>query len=108
MSATSYIYLIHFDQPYKHARHYIGSTKSVDERIAEHRTNRGARLMAVVNSAGITWRLARAWRGGRQVERRLKTLGGAARLCPICTPGTRWGAFAPAFRARRIAKERAS
>ena len=89
MSATRFIYLIHFDQPFKHAKHYIGSALDLDARLQEHRTQSGARLMAVVNKAGITWRLARAWRGGRKDERRLKTMGGASRLCPICTPGMR-------------------
>lgn len=105
MSATSYIYLIHFDQPFKHARHYIGSTNNVDERLDEHRSGRGSRLMAVVTAAGIPWRLARAWRGGRQLERQLKNHKNAARICPICTPGTKRAKHIPGFRAQRIAQE---
>lgn len=80
------VYLIHFDIPYKHARHYIGYTRrSVKMRIAEHRTGRGARLMAVIVEAGITFRVAKVWyKETRKFERKLKNRGGAARICPIC------------------------
>lgn len=90
---TTVVYLIHFDEPYKHARHYIGSAVDLDKRLEEHARGTGSRLMAVIMAAGIPWQLARTWDGGRQLERRLKTLGGAARLCPICSPSTKWGEF---------------
>lgn len=91
MSTTRVVYLIHFDEPYKHARHYLGSTTDLDERLVEHHRGAGSRLMQVITAAGISWRLAREWRGGRKLERRLKKHGGAVRLCPICTPNTRRG-----------------
>ena len=103
MSETLFVYLIHFDQPFKHAKHYIGSAVDLDARLEEHRRGSGANLMRVVKDAGISWRLARTWSGGRQLERRLKTLGGAARLCPICSPNRHWGEFT---QSRRGAKER--
>ena len=63
---TGTVYLLHFDQPYKHANHYIGWTKrTVRCRLAEHEAGRGARLLAVVRAAGIGWQLARCWQGGR-------------------------------------------
>lgn len=85
------MYLLHFDQPYKHARHYTGWTNDLDARLAEHRAGRGARLMAVVEQAGIGWRLARTWDGPRARERQLKRTGGASRRCPLCgiRPATR-------------------
>src|SRR5689334_19796208 len=86
---TRIVYLLHFDQPFKHARHYLGSAVKLDDRLEEHRRGTGSRLMAVVAAAGISWRLARTWRGGRQLERQLKNHGGATRMCPICTPTTR-------------------
>ncbi len=81
------VYLIHFDEPYQHARHYLGVAHNVDERLRQHRRGRsagGARLMEVVTQAGITWRLARTWNGGRDLERQLKGWNNGCRLCPIC------------------------
>jgi predicted GIY-YIG superfamily endonuclease len=79
------VYLIHFDTPYKHARHYLGWTTDLNARIAAHANGSGANLMAVVNRAGITWRLARTWTDAtRYRERRLKDQGGHSRKCPVC------------------------
>jgi hypothetical protein len=90
------VYLLHFDQPYigqrrnpaarktQRAQHYIGTARSVEKRLKEHRAGRGARLLQVVTGAGITVQLARTWPGGRHVERYLKDRKHAARLCPIC------------------------
>ncbi|MFG1999727.1 hypothetical protein ACGFNU_11325 [Spirillospora sp. NPDC048911] len=78
------VYLLHFAQPYKHARHYIGWTRDLAGRLAQHEAGSGARLLQVVNDAGIEWRLARLWPGDRRRERALKRQGGAARCCPLC------------------------
>lgn len=79
------VYLIHFDQPYKHARHYCGWTTDLEDRISEHRANRGSKLISVVNAAGITWHVARVWEEqDRNFERRLKLRGGFSRECPTC------------------------
>ena len=83
MSGT--VYLLHFDQPYKHARHYVGWTaRNIKRRLAEHEAGRGARLLAVVRAAGIGWQLARMWPGSRERERQIKRQGGHARKCPLC------------------------
>jgi predicted GIY-YIG superfamily endonuclease len=79
------IYLIHLDTPYKHARHYTGWTTDLPARLQAHREGRGARLMEVITQAGITWRLARTWPGGRSRERAIKDRHEAPRLCPECT-----------------------
>jgi predicted GIY-YIG superfamily endonuclease len=78
------VYLVHFSEPYRHARHYTGWTTDLEARLAEHRAGRGARLLAVITQAGIDWTLARTWQGTRQRERQLKRQGGASRRCPIC------------------------
>ncbi len=78
------VYLLHFDQPYKHARHYVGWATNVKRRLAEHQAGRGARLLAVVHAAGIGWQLARMWPGSRARERQIKRQGGHARHCPLC------------------------
>ncbi|MEV4887877.1 hypothetical protein AB0K48_00610 [Nonomuraea sp. NPDC055795] len=81
---TGTVYLLHFAQPYRHARHYLGWTTDLQARLAEHAAGRGARLLAVVRDAGITWTLARTWPGNRARERALKRQGGSARRCPLC------------------------
>ena len=92
------IYLLHFTQPYRHARHYTGW--SGDDVLARHlhATGRGARLMTVIWQAGIGFILVRTCEGTRSTERAIKNAGGAARYCPLCThrPWTgQWGAPDP-------------
>ena len=77
-------YLVHFSEPYRHARHYTGWTADLEARLAEHQAGRGARLLQVIAQAGIGWTLARTWEGSRARERQLKRQGGASRRCPIC------------------------
>jgi predicted GIY-YIG superfamily endonuclease len=83
----STVYLLHFSQRYKHARHYLGSTCNLPQRLEEHANGQGARLLAVVRQAGITWTLARTWHGGRERERQLKKQLSGSRLCPVCRQG---------------------
>lgn len=79
------VYLLHFDRPYKHARHYIGWTRDLDSRLADHRAGMGARLLAVLREQGIDFKVARTWQGvSRARERQLKVQGGASRCCPMC------------------------
>ena len=81
------IYLLCFERPYKHARHYLGfaAAPTPDERIAEHRAGTGARLLAVIREAGIGFHVARVWKNAtRDDERALKDRKGSAKLCPTC------------------------
>jgi predicted GIY-YIG superfamily endonuclease len=78
------VYLIHFEQPYQHAKHYLGFTTDLDARIADHRAGVGSRLLQVVNDAGIGWQVARTWTGNRKFERQLKRRKEAPALCPVC------------------------
>ena len=82
------IYLLHFDQPYKHARHYLGWASDLDARLAQHAAGTGARLLQVARDAGIGWQLARTWPGDRYRERQLKNQGGRSRMCPVCKHNT--------------------
>lgn len=77
------IYLLHFDVPYKHAKHYLGIAKDLEARLAEHTAGYGARLTQVVKDAGIGWSVARTWKGDRKRERQLKQRG-KSRCCPVC------------------------
>lgn len=89
---TNIVYLLHFDRPYEHAKHYLGSANDLAARLHEHRTQKcDVRLLQVVKAVGIDWRVARVWVGDRKEERRLKKRGGASRLCPICRNVKKYG-----------------
>lgn len=89
------VYLLHFDQPYKHARHYIGWTEDLLARLDQHARGCGARLMTVISRAGIGFTLARVCEGTRATERAIKNCGGAVRYCPLCTIHPREGHWGP-------------
>ena len=80
------VYLIHFNQAYKHARRYLGFTEHLDKRITDHLCGMGSRLMEVLTDARIEWKVSRTWRGDRKLERRLKNRKEAPALCPMCNP----------------------
>jgi hypothetical protein len=87
------VYLLHFERPYKHARHYLGWTIDLNARLARHRgetekDGRGSRLVEVVLAAGIGVELVRTWNGDRNFERHVKGRGLAA-YCPFCSVRTR-------------------
>lgn len=84
------VYLIHFDPPYRHMRHYIGATnKTALERFREHVTGNGARLTRQALKAGSRLQLAYTWDNVTwEFERKLKGRG-ASHLCPICNQGAR-------------------
>lgn len=80
-------YLIHFSQPFGHAQHYIGITRKgrAEERLAEHRSGKGAVLCRHASQAGVELILAKVWPGvPRSYELQLKARGSAKRICPIC------------------------
>lgn len=80
------VYLLHFDTPYKHARHYLGYARgSAERRIEQHLNGQGARLMSVIKEAGIGFTVAKMWRDGTKAdETRFKKGNNSPRLCPIC------------------------
>jgi len=79
-------YLLHFSEPYKHAKHYLGTAEDLAARLAQHRAGHAARLTQVVVQAGIQLALVRTWPGGRTQERQLKRQKNGPRLCPVCHP----------------------
>ena len=78
------VYLIHFERPFKHVQHYIGWTANLDKRMQRHRDGKGSRLLRAVNQAGISWEVVQTWDGDRGLERQLKELKNAPKLCPKC------------------------
>jgi predicted GIY-YIG superfamily endonuclease len=85
------VYLIHFDRPigdlsnpHGQARHYLGSTDDLEERLKAHAGGNGSKIMAEVARQGIGWKVVRTWPGGRGKEKELKRQKNNPRLCPVC------------------------
>ena len=89
------IYLLCFTEPYRHARHYVGWTEDLLDRLDRHAAGHGARLIEVITQAGIGFTLVRICEGTRTTERAIKNAGGAVRYCPACTPHPRNGHWSP-------------
>ena len=45
------IYMLCFSQPYRHARHYVGWTEDLLDRLDLHASGHGARLIAVISAS---------------------------------------------------------
>lgn len=89
------VYLIHFskpigdlDNPRGQARHYLGYTDDLEQRLKRHRSGNGSAIMAEVARLGVGWQLARTWNGDRNLERALKRQHNEPRLCPLCQEGS--------------------
>lgn len=80
------LYLLHFEQPYKHARHYLGIARNgIERRIEEHRAGKGANITAVVKRNGIGFVLAKSWLNVPfKSEKKIKGRGLKV-YCPICS-----------------------
>lgn len=84
------VYILHFDKPFKHARHYVGYCEDsrFEDRMNEHRKAKWAdSYMGKVNAQGIRWKVARVIpNGDENLERRIKFIWKrTAALCPCCT-----------------------
>lgn len=85
----SYVYLLHFDRPISPdhtCQHYMGCTHDLPGRIRSHWLGNGARLVQVAHERGISFELARVWRGDFERESHIKARHEGPRLCPICNP----------------------
>jgi hypothetical protein len=78
------VYLIHFDKPLCHARHYLGFSEDLPGRIQKHRNGQSAAFMKAISKQGISWHVLRIWDGDRTFERMLKDQHNASHLCPTC------------------------
>lgn len=92
MKHPGYVYVLHFDVPLHHARHYTGSTPLPIQRLAQHRAGTGSRITQVLQELGTTWTLATIIQtptiaAARRLERRIKRCKNGPRYCKICTPG---------------------
>ena len=78
------VYMLHFTTPLSHAKHYVGFTDNVPQRLNRHRSGHGSPLVKAVQENGSSFVLARLWDGDRKLERRIKDQKNSPRFCPIC------------------------
>ena len=95
MSHNGIVYLLHFDRSYRHARHYIGFTQNLKQRLAEHRAGRAVTRDCRGDRGRDRIPARSCLEGDRHDERRLHWQKNArARLCPICVAQRSHGAAA--------------
>lgn len=88
------VYVLHFDPPFKHARHYIGYTpdETAERRVREHVQGlaAGSPLVKAAVEAGCEITLAHEFPGaGRDFERWIKDRRTTPRWCVCCGKGQR-------------------
>lgn len=86
------VFLLHFDEPFWHARHYAGYAVGTGRGASYARAIAGCtalgphELVMAVQASGIGIRVADVFVGeGRALQRRLRSSHNLARHCPICT-----------------------
>lgn len=92
MSSTySYrgLFLLHFDPPYRHARHYFGYAKrnlrEYARAVAQGRQHAPHPLVERAILAGCTVTVVDVWPGhSRDDRRRFRRCGSLSRFCPTC------------------------
>lgn len=105
MSRIVTLYLLHFPEPYFHARHYAGVTQRPDLRLrmTEHLSSQGnglvravAQRLAITDPEELIARLLVAtWKGTRDDERRIKKLKNMRDICPVCRATRGLGPWTP-------------
>jgi len=88
------LFLLHFEPPYKHARHYLGYAvgtgrgSSYAKAIARGTAIGPHELVMAAQWAGCTITVADVFEGaGRAVQRTMRASHHLHRFCPICTQG---------------------
>lgn len=88
MKPIGFVYILHFDRPLKHAKHYTGfahSLKHLLARLHQHEEGKSSvKIMDALKRAGIGFEVANAMQATRSDERRLKREKHIDRHCPIC------------------------
>ncbi|MCV0428349.1 MAG: hypothetical protein K5905_23070 [Roseibium sp.] len=110
------VYVLHFDPPYRQARHYIGYTPdaSAERRVQEHLSGgyKASPLVKAALEAGSAVTLAHEFPGdGRFFERWLKDRKDTRMWCRCCgvnaRPVPNSKGISEAYRLRKAARDRA-
>lgn len=88
----AWIYLLHFDVPHHHARHYMGATFDLEARLTAHRQGRGSRLTRALCKGNATWKLGGLWEWTESIdqislwrlEKNFKSRHQGPAFCSIC------------------------
>jgi predicted GIY-YIG superfamily endonuclease len=84
----AWIYVLHFDAPLCHARHYIGATLNLRARLTRHAQGRGCRITRALAEAGIGWQVGGLFQVSPvalwEAERQAKAMHQGACLCDLC------------------------
>jgi len=82
-----HIYLLHFERPLQHARHYCGASRRVIARIREHRNGHGSHLTNALHEHNIPFVVTNVWQTDQPFasEHILKIQNNGPRYCPLCT-----------------------
>lgn len=85
------VYLLHFSSPLGNPRnpralasHYLGWAMDLDERIRQHRSGAGCSITRAAVERGIGFEVVATWPGDYRLEKHLKAMKAAPRLCPQC------------------------
>ena len=84
------VYIIHFNEPYKHAKHYTGITNDFYLRMKAHLKGKGAKLPYIVLKSGIgmkffIWKNNLNFKEAKKEEKRIKkVIKNTARICKYC------------------------
>jgi predicted GIY-YIG superfamily endonuclease len=80
------VYLVHMARSLNGARHYLGFSTNVPQRVKAHKAGRGTPLLGEATKKGISWRVVRTWRKrDGYFEQDLKRRYALADLCPVCS-----------------------
>jgi hypothetical protein len=86
------VYLLHFDRPFKHARHFVGATKSVTTikaLLQGSATNVQSPLVDAARADGVAFVVARTWLNGYARTNDLPNRHNLGVLCPVCQLGAK-------------------
>lgn len=85
------LFLLHFDERYAHAQHYLGYAVGTGrgheyaKAICKGTAIGPHELVMAAQWSGIPIQLAEVWVGaGRALQRRMRSNGSLSRFCPIC------------------------
>lgn len=81
------VYLLHFSEPYKHARHFIGAAPSLThvlDVIYEPAKFSRSPLLIAAHAAGVRFQIANLIEGDARWRARLRARKDAPAICSIC------------------------
>ncbi|MBD3387428.1 MAG: hypothetical protein GF414_00605 [Candidatus Altiarchaeales archaeon] len=104
--AGGYVYVIHLNRPFRHAKHYIGYTTDIVRRMTHHSLGHrdSSHFMKAVCRAGIRWSvtMVQSFEDAKEAvcfEKKLKRDKRSSLHCPLCKT-------AELERGRRAARDR--